>query len=97
MPLGANARYGYGGAAVRVMPARVRPAGRVRIRRWPVVATARPADPVGELTTAALMVEEDRLIAGVTGNPSHGNAEITATKEWGRPASCGPHSQIKSL
>jgi DNA-binding CsgD family transcriptional regulator len=31
----------------------------------------------GELTTAALMIEEDRLIAEVTGNPSLRNAETT--------------------
>jgi DNA-binding CsgD family transcriptional regulator len=40
----------------------------------------------GELTTAALMVEEDQLIAEVSGNPSLGTARMTLAAWRGREA-----------
>ncbi|HEY3713471.1 MAG TPA: AAA family ATPase [Jatrophihabitantaceae bacterium] len=41
----------------------------------------------GELTSAALLIEEDRLIAEATGNPSLGNAEMTLAAWRGDEAS----------
>jgi DNA-binding CsgD family transcriptional regulator len=49
-------------------------------------ALARSHLLAGELSTAALMVEEDRLIGEVTGNPPFGNAEMTLAAWRGREA-----------